>query len=187
MRATYDMGISSNQAYNPDSAYNGLYYDVGTYGPTCEVYVTLATLQPQTDVFILYARLKDVVPGDWNYDGYTAQAYRWDNGGTDSMTFSIKRIDNNATTQLGASVLITDHGNGDKLGLRVEGAALELWYDDGAGWERRMVRSDSTYTAAGYLGFYVGSENTCRWDDFGGGTARIPRNPAAVCQVPAIY
>lgn len=169
-RAVWDMGIISRQAYNPDSEWNFLYYDAAQYGPDCEVYITLATLQPQAVTFILYARFKDMAVGAFAYDGYAFKAYRFNDGGTDTMRLTIARVDNAAETQLGATVDITDHGNGDKLGGSATGPALELWYDDGAGWESRMVRSDSTYAAAGWLGFGEGDENTCRWDDFGGGT-----------------
>ena len=166
---SYDMGISSNQEYNPDAEYNGLYHDAAQFGPDCETYVTVAVLPPYENYFALYIRLKDVTVDVWNYDGYQAGLWRYDNAGNDRLNLTIRRVDDNVLTQLGAGVDIGDHGNGDRLGIRAVGSSLELWYDDGAGWELRATRTDGTYGAAGYVGFFHPSEGTMRLDDFGGG------------------
>jgi hypothetical protein len=167
MRAGNDFNIDSNQITGDD--WNAEIYNPATYGPDCEVYATIATMQSQADSIILFVRMKDVTADSYAYDGYEFNAYRFNDGGTDTMRLIIKRVDNSAATQLGASVDITDHGNGDKLGGRIIGEGLDLWYDDGAGWELRAERSDSTYGAAGYLVLGL-PDNVPRVDDFGGGT-----------------
>jgi len=168
---SYDMGISSNQAYNPDAEYNGLIYDAAQYGPDCEVYVTVATLPDLDSVGLkLYARLKDVTVDAWNYDGYRILFYPYASGGT-KISLNICRVDDSVETQLGASVQGFAGANGDKFGMRLRGSTIDGWFQSSGGsWELKLTRTDATYGAAGYLGFYSGSESTWRMDDFGGGS-----------------
>lgn len=171
MRSGNDFVIASNQAKPDGDEYNGELYNVAQYGPACEVYATLATLQSAGGIVVLYARLKDVVADDWNFDGYALQAYWFEWEGTDYFRFYVLRIDDSVATTLGATVTYTDHANGDKAGLRCVGAALEAWRDDGGGWALIAQRSDSTYGAAGYVGLYM-DKDASRVDDFGGGTIK---------------
>ena len=62
------------------------------------------------------------------------------------------------------------------MGIRAVGSTLELWYDDGAGWEKRTTAADSTYPTAGYLGLFCYGENSSRWDNFGGGNYFVSQN-----------
>jgi hypothetical protein len=167
MRAGNDFNIVSFQA--TDDGWNAEVWNPATYGPNSEVYATIATLQLQNETVLLYLRLKDIGVGLWAFDGYRVSAHRFNNAGTDTMRVDVARIDNSASTQLGASVNIPDLGNGNKVGLRARGSALEFWYDDGAGWQMRGERTDATYAAAGYLGMYLDDTSTVRIDDFGGG------------------
>lgn len=168
---SYDMGISSNQAYNPDAEWNGLIYDAAQYGPDCEVYVTMAALCDfDADGVVLYARLKDIVVDAWNYDGYSV--FYWPSAGTpNTVLLRVYRVDNSVATQLGASVEENDPANGDKFGIQLRGSVIDGWFQpNGGSWTLKLTRTDATYGAAGYLGFYSGSESTWRMDDFGGGT-----------------
>ena len=168
---SYDMGISSKEAYNPDSEYNGLIYDAAQYGPACEVYAFLGTL-PDLDSngFKLYARQRDVVVDAWNFDGYRMLSYPYVDGGT-KINLSLARVDDNVETQLGASVGGLAGVNGDAFGMRLRGSSIEGWYrSSGESWAWKLSRSDATYAAAGYLGFFSGSEGTWRMGPFGGGT-----------------
>ena len=98
----FDMGISSNQAYNPDSEWNALIYDAAQYGPDCEATISFPTIFPLNQGFNLYLRLKNVTVDAWSFDGYSIAIYRWDNGGTDTMLMGINRIDDAAETQIGS-------------------------------------------------------------------------------------
>lgn len=78
------------------------------------------------------------------------------------------RVDNGVLTQLGAQfdkVL----ANGDDLGGEIIGSTLKVYYNTGAGWIEGLSRTDSTYTAAGFVGLRVFSDVN-PMDDFGGGT-----------------
>lgn len=167
---TYDMGISSNQAYNPDAQWNRLYYNAAQYGPDCEAYLTLATLHPQNATFSLFIRLKDATPDTATFDGYRLMVYRYDNAGTDTMQFRLARIDNSAVTQISSPFGLTNPAAGLKVGMSAVGTTIKAYYDSGSGWTEVLSATDATYGAAGYLGFYWDSESTSRMDDFGGGT-----------------
>lgn len=160
-----DFGISSNLLYNPDNAYQAMTWNAATYGPDCEGYITITTLMPLAHTVVVYARIKDAVADAWTFDGYAVRANRWDDGGTDTLTLSIARYDNAVATQLGATVNITDHANGDQLGGRFQRSELKLFYNG----TERMVRVDATYALAGYLAIYT-DDSTVRLNDFGGGT-----------------
>lgn len=167
--ATKDRGIISNQAYNPDSgAWSWLYYNVAQYGPDCECYCTVAVWTTSADVYTLMIRLKDVTQDAYVYDGYRLNAGI---SGTDAL--KIYRIDDSVGTQLGATVNIP-MADGDKIGIRAQGDVLTGWLEQGSGWTMQLERTDSTYAAAGYLGFYASSDTAWRLDNFSGGT--IPKS-----------
>lgn len=168
--ATKDRGISSNQAYNPDGVpnYSWLYYNVAQFGPDSECYCTIATWTTNADNHTLMVRLKDVTQDAYTFDAYMLQAGI---SGTDAI--KIYRIDNNVNTQLGATVNPM-MANGDKIGIRVVGSTITGWLEQGSGWTEQLSRTDSTYAAAGYFGFYTSDDSTWRVDDFGGGTITAP-------------
>ena len=98
------------------------------------------------------------------WDGYTCHAQ------VDNDRILIERVDNDARTQLGASVAFT-WADGDKIGLEAIGSTIKGYIDDGgAGWVEMLSRSDATYGSAGYLGLLTIASANTRYDDFGGGT-----------------
>lgn len=165
MRSGNDFLIDTNQC-KPDG-WNAEVWNPATEGPACEAYVTVATLQAQNSTNNIYLRLKDITVDLYQFDGYALRTFRWDNGGQDTMTVRIFRLDNSVATGLGAGVGLTTQANGDGMGLRVVGGLLIGYY--GPTFAEQMQRTDATYAAAGYLGMYL-DDNNCRVDDFGGGT-----------------
>ena len=95
-------------------------------------------------------------------DGYYAKAHESFGG-----KFYIYRLDNGASTQLGATVEQTVSA-GDYIGIEAIGTAIKGYYKaSGGSWAEIASRTSDTYSAAGYIGLavYFGSA-----DDFGGGT-----------------
>lgn len=153
-----DLAIVSNQAASNGSIYISMYWSAATFGPDCEVYLTLSTVSANV---ALYARTKD--PGTSTFDGYMLNVDRG------AGEFSIRRVDNGAETVLGAAVSQAV-ANGDKILLECIGTTLTGYVDTGGGWVEVLSRTDATYGAAGGLGFYGDADTTWRYDDFGGGT-----------------
>jgi hypothetical protein len=166
-QAGNDAGIINNTAYDANNTWNLLYWNAGTFGPNSEMYSTQAALiTTDGDTFEHFIRMKDMVPGAFNYDGYTCTWYRQD---ASNHFLQIKRIDNSAATQLGPSITITPTA-GDSYGIEAIGDTISAYEKAGSGaWTWKGGRTDSTYAAAGYIGFGFPNEANWRLDDFGGG------------------
>ena len=133
-------------------------WNVETFGPDCECYITLTNQSAEN----LYARLTSV--NTWD-DGYSVTVFQ--------NEVQIYRLDDGGRTQLGATIAQTSV-SGDKLGMEIIGSSVTAYYDDGgAGWGSIGVRSDGAYSNAGYLGVRV-FDNDREFDDFGGGTIAAP-------------
>jgi len=163
-----DWGITGNLCYNPDTGgYCEQYYNVSTFGPDSEVYVTLSTITPQGTADGTGLDLRAQQPGA-NYDGYTLYCNHQPN----PNTWRIDTVTNAVSTTLGAAV-DRAMANGYKMGFEIIGSVLTGYIDTGGGWSTVLTRTDTgnLYPNAGYLGGYgTGLEITWRWNDFGGGT-----------------
>lgn len=140
------------------------YWNVATFGPDSEVYITVTTVG--ITAMRLYTRLAS--PGAAGADGYVAYFT--------STTLFMYRMDDTALTQLGASVSVS-YSDGDSLGLEAISNAITTYKKTAGGaWASIASRTDGTYTAAGNIGVGTDAQN---WvlDDFGGGT--IGAAPAA--------
>lgn len=147
--------IVSNQI--KQSVFQGLAVWDDLFDADQEVYYTLPAISVTSTTF-LYARTNDFSVGAGD-----AYCYLVNNGS------SLNRIDNGVFTQLGSTMTITIV-IGDKFGLSVIGTTLTAYRKPSAGsWGPIDTRTDSTYSAAGYISC---SSNTSadRMDDFGGGT-----------------
>ena len=128
-----------------------------------EVYLTVSTKPPDGN----YADVGVFVdPADAtfvNFDGYVVRLAPV--AGTDGV--QISRVDNGASTQLGATIS-QEFTAGDKLGLERRSNDISAFQFTAGSWTSLGTRTDATYTGAKYLGF--GSKSTTtRMDDFGGG------------------
>ena len=177
--ATKDRGISSNQAYDPDAVYSWIYWNAGTFGPDCECYMTVSAWIASADAFTLMLRLVSVTVDAYTFDGYDLKAYEF---GTDYL--QLERLDNSVSTLLGASVSAT-LAAGHKIGVQVVGSTLTAFQDSGSGWVEMFSRTDATYAAAGYVGFYSGAGTAWRVNDFGGGT--VVATPLAPRMMSSLY
>lgn len=156
-----DLGVISNQAYNPTGGtYISMYWSAATFGPDCECYLTLSTVS--SDNISLYLRTQQ--PGYNTFDGYILTVDRT------AGEFSIRRVDNGTETLLGAAVSQAV-ASGNKILFEAIGSTLTGYIDTGSGWVSVLSRTDATYAGAGGVGFYGGGNATSwRYDDFGGGT-----------------
>lgn len=151
--------VVSNQAGgNAAADDNYSWWNVTTFGPDCEVYVTVPTLPVSGDYIWVDARIAS--PNSASTDLYE---FTW-NG----TNFEFYRMDNDVFTQLGVSIAGT-FSAGDTLLLRIIGSTLSGYKISGGVETLIGTRTDSTYTAAGFIGA-GGFSSTFRMDNFGGGT-----------------
>jgi hypothetical protein len=153
------MQILSNQC-KASNDYNIMYWNATTYGPDAEAYVLMPVITTITlDGPYLCARLTN--PGA-SLDGYLV--------GAESTSWFVGRMDNGVLTRLGSNIAVTP-ANGDSLGIDCVGSTIAIYRKNSGNWSQLATRSDSTYSAAGYLGLYGGADDqNYRLDDFGGGT-----------------
>jgi hypothetical protein len=173
-----NLGINTNAAYKGGgTGYVVMYWNVATFGPSCEAYMTVATEPTSGQPPAVYARL--VNPGVSTLDGYNVS---YTVGAPDS--WAIKRSDNGTDTQLGASVSQAVAA-GEKILIECIGSTIKGFLFTGGAWSEVLSRSDATYSAAGFVGMYgTGSDTTWRYDDFGGGTLASPSRPNFPPRIP---
>ncbi len=141
---------------------NSAYYNVATYGPHTEAYITYVTKNTDDGYGpALYIRLTDVGNDCYSVD---IQDY---GSATDQITKS--RLDDGVPIQLDSDIA-QEIAAGDSFGVEMIGSTLTPYYKSGASaWVAKTPSSDATYTAAGYIGIYIPS-NVARLDNLGGGT-----------------
>lgn len=165
---TVVLTISSSQVAFSASGADGNWNPV-TFGPDSEVFITVPAISVSIELYVRMAN-----------PGSTPNCYRarFRNA---SNSFFLYRADAGVSTQLGASVAGA-LANGDTAGVDIVGSNVSMYQKTGGSWTTIMTRSDSTYTAAGYIGLY-GNGSADRGDDFGGGT--IPGGAPVVTASPS--
>jgi hypothetical protein len=158
--------ISSNQAAGLTGAgVDSAYYDAEEFGPDCEAYATIPVLlATDTAAIMVLARL--ATPGAGTLDGYGV-AYVRDS--VEGDTIRLARIDDSTPAYLGDPVAQAVSA-GDAIGIAIAGSTITAYYKPAAGeWTELTTETDATYSAAGYVGLWIG-DATARVDDFGAGT-----------------
>jgi len=158
--STPDSAILSNQATGLVSNAPALHYTSTTYGPDCEVYISVPTLPPG-DVSALYLRIAQ--PGTTTADGYELRA------DAIASEWTIYSVTNGVETPIGSAVSHA-FAAGDKMGFSAVGSTLTGYRFTGGTWNQIIQRTDSTYLSAGLIGTYYSSGTVYKLDDFGGGT-----------------
>lgn len=134
-----------------------------TYGPDCEGYFTISAVGASAEggYEILIGADVTISPDCYSLFG---------NHGTGSSN-SLNRYDNGSFTQLGAS-FTQRMASGDAVGVERIGSAITGYRKpSGGAWGSLASRTDSTYTAAGYIAVEIQRSSTAhRFNDFGGGT-----------------
>jgi hypothetical protein len=146
------------------------YYDIASFNANQEAYIEMIVVSGTTSYSGVYARLANI--GSNTTDGYKVE---WFNG-----DLYISRVDNGVATQLGAAITQAGDAN-DSIGIRTVGDQICAWFNnDGAGWTEAGCRTDSTYSAGGFIGVTVKSgTDTAQADNFGGGNVTSTRRAVA--------
>ena len=149
-----DIALTSNQIVFV--GWDSAYYDAAQYGPDSEVYATVTATSATGTEIVCRHNPSGVGGGVYNYMLHTSRTvmeFYWTHNGTQ--------------TQLGASVSVTI-ADGDSIGLEAVGSTLTAYHKPAAGsWTSKGTRTDSSITAAGYVGIAGNGSNV---DNFGGGT-----------------
>lgn len=154
--------VTSGYCVSSGAGWSGAYWNPATFGPDSEVYLTLVAVGPTVQKCILYARITS--PGaTWNAYGLVVDP----GGGTTNWT--LQKVTGGSATNLATRTQVVSAG--DSIGLVVVGTALQIWFKaSGGSWTQLGANfTDSTYTAAGNIGFEVFNTGN-HLDDFGGGT-----------------
>lgn len=147
------------------------YYSAASFNASQEAYLTMILASGTSTYSCVFARLANI--GASTTDGYSAC---WFNG-----TIRINRIDDGAETLLGLA--ITQAGDADDaIGITTIGDQICAYFNnDGAGWNQSGCRTDSTYSAGGFIGLQLNhtSNTVAVVDNFGGGNVAATRRPIA--------
>jgi hypothetical protein len=148
---------------NPGSAY----WDVSTFGPDCEVWIELSVLPNIGGSAALRARIQGVGGLSSASSYYALLIYddasvrKWKFAKVVSGTFTSLTADQDFPETLTA---------GDKVGLQCIGTTLKAYWNHATnGWTLLGTITDSSITAAGYIGTDQ-NESVTHFDNFGGGT-----------------
>lgn len=146
------------------------YWDTTSFNASQEAYAEMIVVSGSTSYSCVYARLANI--GANTTDGYQVC---WFNG-----NLEIYRIDNGAATLLGATIAQAADAN-DQIGIKTVGDQICAWFkDDASAWGEAGCRTDSTYSAGGFIGWTIKGGNTVAvGDNFGGGNLSATRRPSA--------
>ncbi len=148
--------LSNQGAGSTADVFNGSVI-TGPFGPDCEAYMTLATIDVGNRAEV-YARVFNDASG---IDAYCVSVV--------GSTWSIRKKTNSSDAALGANHTQALSA-GDSIGIRCIGDEIQAWYKPSGGiWTMLFTRNDTTWTAAGGIGARMFG-TTYRIDDFGGGT-----------------
>lgn len=163
--ASSQLRVVSDTVKTDSSSGSGVY--ASTYGPDCEVYLTIAAWGANAREARIYLRLQE--EGATTVDGYLLVATRFDaiTGGL----LGVWRLDNNVETRLGSNVNDTSglYTGGEKFGLSAISDVLSVYENRGSWGAASFTRTDATYSGSGKLGAKF-SFGDVAGDDFGGGT-----------------
>lgn len=166
--------IVSNAVKPPSFDYCEPYWDVETFGPDAEAYITWAsgTIASSGD-FGVGARI--VSPATAGVDGYRIAAL------PNTSEVKIQIVTNGVISPIGATITQATAA-GDSIGIACIGSTIEAWFKaSGGSWVLIGSRTNATYSAAGYIAAFLfhDSGGTAKMDDFGGGTV-VAGAPGAI-------
>ena len=148
------------------------WWNVGTFGPDSEVYITISVLPIDISDVNLRLRLVGQAGALASSTHYLAHIVRNDVGGDSVVIF---RKNGGATTQLGLVTTI-NLVVGDSFGFERVGNTLTVYQKPAAGsWSVVVSAVDGSPLSqvAGNISVDV-TDNTSRLDNFGGGTVAVP-------------
>jgi hypothetical protein len=156
--------VASDQAACANSTIDPSAYWTTSFAADQEVFVKLGEY-PAGDSTVLMVRISGSLPSTTE-DGYAVYF--------DGTSVAIRRSDNGVKTTLATFPMSASELY---AGVRVEGSAIFAYVSsDGITWRVAGAAHDTTYAAAGYIGFFsnVPSNTIHHYDDFGGGAIVVP-------------
>lgn len=151
------INLTGNQLAAAAAVASDAYWNGRLYGPDVALAVTIPTLPTggASNYVGLWARVTGA--GTATPSGYAMLVV------PGASAVLVYRVDSGVETLLGtfSCTFIA----GDKLGFQLVGSTLYLWHFSGSAWTLRGKVEDSTYTAAGRVGYTTDSA-TARADDF---------------------
>ena len=160
-----NLKILTNEVTSTGSGFGSAWWSASTFGPDSECFATIAGQPTLNQAFNVIVR--SVNNNTASLDGYQAH---FETGAVDD-TVQIQRIDDTATTTLGATIT-QGFINGDAIGVEIIGSTLRAYRKpSGGSWAQIGTdRTDATYSAAGNIALGIGDNISGKADDFGGGT-----------------
>lgn len=161
-----DLQRASNQLAKVTPNFDSAYYDVTTFGPDCEAYITMVTKPPTNDHIRVMARMNNVNTGlldcfmvvvtmGAGVDDWAIQFYQGGTPGTLGAAFQQEVSD------------------GDGIGISCFKDDITAWYRAGTAgnlWVPLATRTNTTFPNGGYLGIELYGTASGAFGDFGGGT-----------------
>jgi hypothetical protein len=141
---------------------NVAFWNAALFGPDCEAYCTITDLD---GYFYLLLRSTTLVID--TFDGYGLVCDR----STSPDDWVVQELLNGGATTIASAT--QNLSVNDKVGFEAIGSNLKAYHYTGGAWNPTPIisTSDSTYTAAGYVG--IDLYNNANLDDFGGGTVVV--------------
>lgn len=158
--------VVSNKCVANASEADG-YWNAGvTSSADCEAYGTIDTILFNESLY-LYLRLANI--GSSTTDGYRVRC-QFRITILDTRYF-LQRLDNGVATNVKSSDVTAGAADGDSYGAELIGTTLTAYKKPAAGsWAAASSTTDSTYSAAGYIGGGLSSTDAgSTLDDFSGG------------------
>jgi hypothetical protein len=145
--------VSGNQAKaSAYDSYSGLSFYDTSFGPDCDAYVTIPTIdlgiQNQARVLARYD------PDAEN--GYSVNASYLGGGGSDEI--ELDRWDGGGNTPL--AIYAVTLADGDAIGIRCEGNNISAYHYTLGAWALLGTQVDATYPGAGLCGLFVTANAT---------------------------
>lgn len=150
---------------NNAAASNISAWDTATYGGAVECYVTVPTKMADGTYIEIAARLTTLSAA--TIDGYLVRCTAVAGAGND--TWRIYRLDNGSYTALGTGSVTGEFTAGDKIGIECNGSTITAYHYTGGAWSSKTSVTDTTYSAAGYVGL-TSVNAVATFDDFYAGT-----------------
>ena len=156
-----NLQVLSNQLANTAAARGTAWYNSNTFGPDCEAYITIPTLQASVDGIGLFLRVTN--PGTASAAGYMCWYIQ-------SLGFRIWKLTSGTTfTPLVGYANPGVLSAGDKIAFSAIGSSLKVAGLHSGVWTDYHSVTDSSFGGAGFIGVIGPADTTWRIDDFGGG------------------
>lgn len=162
-----EFAVISNQlqATTVTNGYAADYYNLATYGPNAEVYITVVTVPATNGNISVWLRCTNCL--DTTPTGYYLTINKVSGAANDTWTF--RRMVTGVATVIG-SCSNQEISNGDGYGFSAVGSTLTAYYKaSGGSWAQECQVTDGNITGAGYLAL-TSDQTTPVFDNFGGGT-----------------